>query len=325
MRIVLKWGYLFRLLTNSIAARRLGQFGEHAFWFMLVISFLAGRVYSQSAIAGPRSQPLIVNCKACDLGPLQNRDDSADGWPSPSDAKLSGTANETFRAPGIVLSAQNQQNPPEVQNEGRDKKQSSPSAISSSPGHIFWVIPAFKVDYGRGFKPLTVKEKFDEWARATYDPLGLGAGAVEAATLEHSSKDGFCGYGGGFGGYGKCFAALEADATISSFIGDFGLTALLHQDPRYFQLGKGSFGKRVSYAVSRVFVTYNDSGRTVLSTSTLVGTTAAAGISNLYYPKQDRTFGHTVSRIGLDLANTALYNAAAEFWPDINRKLHHMF
>ncbi|MGH9440364.1 MAG: hypothetical protein ACRD22_21500 [Terriglobia bacterium] len=102
-----------------------------------------------------------------------------------------------------------------------------------------------KVAYGQKFKPMTPKEKFDEWARGEYDPLGLLAGAFEAATLEHSSKDGFCGYGKGWGGYGQCFGSLELDSTDSSFIGDFALPVLLHQDPRYFRLGRGSFGKRV--------------------------------------------------------------------------------
>jgi hypothetical protein len=207
----------------------------------------------------------------------------------------------------------------------RNEAPSSAPATSNSPGHIFWVVPAFKVDYGSHFKPLTDKEKFQEWARAAYDPLGLGATAAEAATLEYSSKDGFCGYGGGWGGYGKCLGSLQLDANVSSFIGDFALTVLLHQDPRYFRLGKGSFGRRVWYAFSRVFVTYNDSGRTVFYSSALIGTAAAAGISNLYYPQQDRNFSHTVSRVGIDLGNTVLYNAAAEFWPDFHRKFREIF
>jgi hypothetical protein len=90
-------------------------------------------------------------------------------------------------------------------------------------------------------------------------------------------------------------------------------------------MGEGSFGRRVEYAVSRVFVTYNDSGHTVFFTSALSGTVIAAGLSNLYYPVQDRTVGHTMTRIAIDLGNTALYNLAAEFWPDIHRKLHHIF
>jgi len=207
----------------------------------------------------------------------------------------------------------------------KEKQQHSPTATTGSPGHIFWVVPAFKVNYQQGFKPLTPKEKFQEWAQGAYDPLGLGTGAFEAATLEHSSTDGFCGYGPGWAGYGKCFGSLELDADVSSFIGDFALTSLLHQDPRYFRLGKGSAGRRVWYAVSRVFVTYNDSGRTVFYSSTLSGTVIAAGLSNLYYPQQDRGVGHSASRVALDLGNTALYNAAAEFWPDINRKLHRIF
>jgi hypothetical protein len=207
----------------------------------------------------------------------------------------------------------------------KQERQSNPFATRGSPGHIFWVLPAFKVDYAKNFSPLTTREKFHEWARGSYDPLGLGAGAAEAATLEHSSKDGFCGYGPSWAGYGKCFGSLELDANVSSFIGDFALTSLLHQDPRYFRLGEGSFRRRLWYAISRVFVTYNDGGHTVFYSSALTGTAAAAGISNLYYPQQDRGLSHTVSRVGLDLGNTALYNAAAEFWPDIHHKLHRIF
>jgi hypothetical protein len=204
----------------------------------------------------------------------------------------------------------------------KQKKQYSPSATSGSPKHIFWVIPAFKVDYVKGFKPLTPKEKFEEWAQANYDPLGLASGVVEAGTLEYSTSDGFCGYGKRLSSYGKCFGSLELDAADSSFIGDFLLPVWWHQDPRYFRLGEGSFGRRVWYAISRVFVTYNDSGHTVLYTSALTGTVVAAALSNLYYPPQDVNAAHTGTRIAIDLGNTALYNLAAEFWPDIHRWLH---
>lgn len=225
--------------------------------------------------------------------------------------------------PGIVFwQDKEKQNPPQPPPATPSKQEHSPSATTGSPGHIFWVVPAFKVEYGHKFQPLTAKEKFQEWARGAYDPLGLGTGVVEAATIEHSSSDGFCGYGHGWAGYGKCFGSLELDAGVSSFTGDFALAALLHQDPRYFRLGRGSFPRRVGYAVARVFVTYNDSGRTVFYSSALSGTAIAAGLSNLYYPQQDRGLGHTLTRAAIDLGNTALYNGAAEFWPDFNSGLH---
>ena len=181
------------------------------------------------------------------------------------------------------------------------------------------------MDYQHSFKPLTPREKFDEWARGAYDPFGAGVYAFESATLEHSSKDGFCGYGKGFGNYGKCLGATELDANVSSFFGDFLFPVIMHQDPRYFRLGQGSFGKRLGHAVSRVFVTHADSGRIVFFTSALSGTVLAAAGSNLYYPTQDRGINPTWHRVALDLGDTALFNAAAEFWPDIKNKLYRAF
>ncbi len=220
-------------------------------------------------------------------------------------------------APRITpLDAQKQQ--PSSKNHPR---QYSPTANTGSPGHIFWIVPAFKVNYGK-FQPLTRREKFHEWAESTYDPLGLAIGGVEAGTLQYSSSDGFCGYGHGWAGYGKCYGSMQLDAIDSSFIGDYALAVLLHQDPRYFRLGKGNFGQRVLYSISRVFITYNDSGHNTFYTSALTGTAVAGVVSNLYYPKQDVGVGPTISRIGIDLGNTELYNAAAEFWPDFDGSLH---
>jgi hypothetical protein len=222
------------------------------------------------------------------------------------------------------FSPQDQNSPPQPPNpqNKEKKKEYNPSATTGSPGHIFWVIPAYKVDYLNQFKPLTPNEKFQEWAQSEYDPLGLAAGAVEAGTLEYSSTDGFCGYGHGWGGYGKCYGSMQLDAAVSSFIGDYALTVLLHQDPRYFRLGQGSFPKRLLYTVSRVFITYNDKGHNTFYSSGLSGTVIAGAISNLYYPQQDRGVSPTITRIGIDLGNTALYDGAAEFWPDIHGFIH---
>lgn len=203
-------------------------------------------------------------------------------------------------------------------------KSTQSSATKGSPGHIFWIEPAFKVDYLKNVKPLTPKQKFTEWARAAYDPLGLTASVAEAA-IEYSPRDGFCGYGNGFGGYAKCFGSAQLDANISGFFGDFVFAVVMHQDPRYFAMGQGPFGRRLLYAVSRVFITRTDSGGTAINYSALSGTVLAAAASNLYYPSQDRGFGHSMSRVAWDLGYTALFNAAAEFWPNIHRALHRTF
>ncbi len=235
------------------------------------------------------------------------------------------TASSSGTLPSPASSSfdpQPKQDPQPGQKEKKDT--SSPSSQTGSPGHIFWVIPAYKVDYLGKFKPISSREKFQEWAQSEYDPLGLAAGAVEAGTLEYSATDGFCGYGHGWSGYGKCYGSMQLDAAVSSFIGDYALTVLLHQDPRYFRLGKGPFARRLIYTVSRVFITYNDAGRNTFYLSGISGTVIAGAVSNLYYPQQDRGLSPTISRIGLDLGNTALYDAAAEFWPDIHRGIHRL-
>ncbi len=187
------------------------------------------------------------------------------------------------------------------------------------------MIPAFNVNYLKTFRPLTPRQKFDEWARGVYDPYGLAVYAFESGTLEYSHADGFCGYGKEGEDYWKCFGSMELDTNISSFFGDFLFPVAMHQDPRYFRLGQGSIGTRLFYAVSRVFVTHSDSGRWVFYSSALAGTVLAAAASNLYYPRQDRGFGPSLDRAGIDLGDTALFNVAAEFWPDIKHRLYLIF
>jgi hypothetical protein len=305
--------------TRTITARFL-RFGRSGFWVLLAI-LQAVPIFAEEAKFHSFADWGLPPCRRCARLVMETRAASAGlPWVSPHGIGL---------MPQVAAPPDNTEPPdanrenPSRSEKGTQEGQTPPP--TRSPGHIFWVIPAYKVDYGQGFQPLTKKEKFDEWAQATYDPLGLAAAAVEAATLEHSSDGGFCDYGHGWPGYGKCFGSLELDATNSSFIGDFLLPVVLHQDPRYFRLGEGSIGRRIWYAAERVFVTYNDSGHTVFSSASLSGTVIAAALSNLYYPAQDVGAGHTASRIGIDLLNTALYNAAAEFWPDIHRKLRQLF
>ncbi len=213
---------------------------------------------------------------------------------------------------------------PQQAHKKQSKKQPKP-ATEKSPKHIFFVIPAYNVDYQHKFVPMTQHEKFVEWAQGAYDPIGRAADAVEAG-LEHSRKDGFCGYGSGLDSYGKCYGSAMLDANISSFFGDYLFISWLHQDPRYFRLGpQASFRARVWYAVSRVFVTRTDSGGWTFASGATAGSLLAATGSNLYYPKDERNFNHTVSRLYWDFGGTAIFNLEAEFWPDIEHGVGKIF
>jgi len=129
-------------------------------------------------------------------------------------------------------------------------------------------------------------------------------------------------YGQGLQGYAKRFGTFYADTGIGTLMTTSVFPTLLHQDPRYFRLGKGGAWHRVIYSVSQILVTRSDSGEGQFNYSEIVGNAVATGISNVYHPRDQRTLGHTVSVGGTDVMLNALCNVAREFWPDIRRKIH---
>jgi hypothetical protein len=104
---------------------------------------------------------------------------------------------------------------------------------------------------------------------------------------------------------------------------EFVLPVTTKEDPRYYTLGRGGILKRSGYSISRLFITRTDSGGASPNLSEIVGNGAAAGISGLYYPSQERTWTKTgqrwVTQIGLD----GFSDLVKEFWPDVNSRLFH--
>jgi hypothetical protein len=112
-----------------------------------------------------------------------------------------------------------------------------------------------------------------------------------------------------------------ADQAIGNFMTEAFVPATLHQDPRYFTKGKGGFWRRTGYAISREVITRGDNGHSQFNTSELAGNAVAAGISNLYYPSQDRSFGNTANKWGQQIGLDTLFNVMKGFWPDTRRNL----
>jgi len=96
---------------------------------------------------------------------------------------------------------------------------------------------------------------------------------------------------------------------------------ILRVDPRYFQLGRGSFPHRFGYAFSRIFVARTDSGRQVFNLPEFAGNATAIAISNFYYPAADRSWSSSLAGWGTQMGLDAFGNELKEFWPDIHRHL----
>jgi hypothetical protein len=113
------------------------------------------------------------------------------------------------------------------------------------------------------------------------------------------------------------------DQTSENYMVEFVVPAITREDTRYYTLGRGSFLKRSGYALSRAVVTRSDSGKNVFNVSEVVGAGASAGLSSLYYPVRERSFGNTGTEWGLDVGIDAATFVFKEFWPDVNHKLFH--
>ncbi len=185
---------------------------------------------------------------------------------------------------------------------------------------ILHVIPTYDVAAANAaYTPLSVREKLNLFADTTFDRWTIvkaagDAGIGQAADRPH--------YGQGAEGYGKRFGAALGDAASFNFFTQFAFPAVLRQDSRYFRLGSSSTGShRFAYALSRVLVTRNDSGRTAPNLSLILGGVSSAALSNAYYPARDQTAGYTLVRFGEQMAVEAGTNVLKEFWPGIRSKL----
>jgi hypothetical protein len=191
----------------------------------------------------------------------------------------------------------------------------------TSNDRLFYALPNFlTVENAGKAPPLTTGQKFKVVARSSFDPvefayIGFLAGISQAQNSEP-------GFGQGAEGYAKRYGASFADTINENFLTAAILPSLLKQDPRYFQLGKGGFWHRTGYAVSRVFITRTDSGKSQFNYSEVAGSAIAAGISTTYHPASDRSFGNTMSIWGTQVGWDTLTFVVKEFWPDVRRKIH---
>jgi hypothetical protein len=99
--------------------------------------------------------------------------------------------------------------------------------------------------------------------------------------------------------------------------------SMLHEDPRYYQMGRGRFVQRLYHGLNRLFVTGTDSGHDRFNYSESIGNAVAAAISNVYHAPEDRTASRNAKTFGFLILYDGLSNELKEFWPDIRRKVFH--
>ncbi len=247
--------------------------------------------------------------------PPDNQDEQAHGQQPSKSAEASQAPDaDAQREPQAPKSNPLPLTPPaEIKNENdhSDYKQTD---------RMFWVVPNFAaVNANTELPPLTTWGKF---VLATHDGVDYSSftwTAIIAGQAMATRSDPELGRG--IKGYGRYYWRAFADGVSGSYFTEAIVPSLTHEDPRYFTLGHGGFFRRIGYAVSRAVLTKTDSGGVSFNWSEVGGNALVAGLSNAYYPPQERGWRQTARDWGQQMESAVLNNIAKEFWPDIHHLL----
>jgi hypothetical protein len=237
----------------------------------------------------------------------------------PVDAQQSAPPNPESPGQQGAASASSPQAASQSNNENRDKEKAEQEGTSND--RLFWTLPDFlTVDNEGKYPPLSVGQKFAVVTRSSFDYVEYPWYAAVAGISQAENSE--PGYGQGAQGYAKRYGAAFADGTIENYMTAAVLPSLLHQDPRYYQLGRGGFWHRTEYAIGRLFITRSDSGQRQFNFSEVCGAFIAATISTYsYHPDADKNLPNDLSVWGTQIGFDGVSFVVKEFWPDIRRKL----
>lgn len=205
----------------------------------------------------------------------------------------------------------------------QDKKKKKDDTQATQSKRMFGVVPNFgAVNANTQLPPMTTRQKFVLASQdsvidySSYTWAGILAGQ---AMLLNSDPE----LGHGAAGYGRYYWRTFTDGVSGTFFTEAIVPALTHEDPRYYTLGKGGFFHRTGYAISRAFVTKTDSGGTAFNWSEVGGNALEAGLSNAYYPPQERGLSQTAVNFATQMESAVLNHVFQEFWPDIRKNVFH--
>lgn len=176
---------------------------------------------------------------------------------------------------------------------------------------VLGVIPNFYVTYVPNAVPLTSKQKYYLSWKLGIDPAYIVTAAAVAGVQQ--ARNEFGGYGQGAQGYAKRFGATFADFTMSNLLGNAVLPSIFKQDPRYFYKGTGTVKSRALYALANAVICKGDNGHWQANYSGILGSLAAGGISNLYYPASDRGAALTFENTAIGIGGDAILYLMKEF------------
>ena len=193
--------------------------------------------------------------------------------------------------------------------------------VKAPEKRLFGVVPNYRTaDASVPYAPLTQRQKLGIAAHDSFDwpSYVLAAAMTFAMPGANETKS----YGTGWSGFANRYVRSSADQIIGNMLTEGFMPALLHEDPRYFRPGTGTFWSRLGSAVSQIAVTRKDSGRRTFNAPEFFGNAIAVSVSNSYSPNL-RSWSASTEKLGLAIGTDMFSNVVKEFGPDVKERLFH--
>ena len=177
--------------------------------------------------------------------------DATLNWPDAPLADLPQTSAQTD-APAATGQSGSQTSPPPSKapplTPEEQRKKAQEQLEQEEKQRVWAVVATFNTTANQEAVPLSTGQKFQLFFKSAMDPWPFLLAAVLAGT--NQAQNSFPEYGQGVQGYAKRFGASYGDYFIGNLMGNAVLASLLHEDPRYYQKGTGSYTRRILWAAS---------------------------------------------------------------------------
>lgn len=200
--------------------------------------------------------------------------------------------------------------------EGVDANGNPVSADRTQPKRILGFMPNFRsVSGGSTPPPPSFRYNFKIATHQALDYSSFVFLGLTSITAE--GMDSHPALGKGVDGFWAYTWRGFLDKTDGTYLSAWLLPSVLHEDTRYYALGRGPVLERVGYIFSRQAVARTYGGRQTPNIAGLGGKVLTQVISRYYYPSSAADFSTLATKFGYSVMRDVAFTSIREFYPDV--------
>lgn len=113
--------------------------------------------------------------------------------------------------------------------------------------------------------------------------------------------------------FAKRFGYNAGGISTTIFLNTAVIPSLVHQDPRFFPLGRGPVKRRVLWAIGNEFAGFSDDGCRMPNYANLVGFAVSSVVMNSFAPGDSASFGDMAKSYAIKIGISSGLDVAREF------------